>query len=275
MKKGLGIAIVLLFAAASAGAGTTVPYLDYHTGAGQMPQSPSVTGGPVAGFANPAAWAVSGEPGFDFWWSDRSVLEGNLDNWGLAAGKNLGFAMQRSAFRDAARAFGVPGETVNQVSRRIPWRDERSLPEIFRTGGLLRDYPSDREPHRTALRLAERIRGFPRHLGLHPGGIVMADGPIDRHAPLEKAAKGVVVTQYEMFGVEDIGLVKIDLLGNRSLGVLEDALASLRRRGITPPEDGAVLRPTGRGRREGIINSPSRTWSTLPRPIPDSPARRL
>ncbi|MBN1826445.1 MAG: S49 family peptidase [Candidatus Eisenbacteria bacterium] len=100
MRKGFGIATVLLLAAAQAGAGTTFPYLDYHTGSGQLPQSPSVTGGPVAAFANPAAWAVSGASGFDLWWNDRSVLEGNLDNWGIATGKNLGFAMQRSAFLD-------------------------------------------------------------------------------------------------------------------------------------------------------------------------------
>jgi DNA-directed DNA polymerase III PolC len=80
------------------------------------------------------------------------------------------------------------------------------------------------EPLRTVLRMAHRIHGFPRHLGIHCGGIVIAPGPLRNIVPLERASKGVVVTQYEMNAVERIGLVKMDLLGNRGLTVAQDCI---------------------------------------------------
>jgi DNA-directed DNA polymerase III PolC len=134
----------------------------------------------------------------------------------------------RSAFRDVARAFGLPQETVNRVSRRIPHDVDLPLSEVFRRSSLLRDYPLDREPYDAILRLAEAIRGFPRHLGIHCGGIVIADRPIDRCVPLEEATKGIVVTQYEMDAIEEAGLVKIDLLGNRALSTIRETLRLAR-----------------------------------------------
>ncbi|MFH1681780.1 MAG: DNA polymerase III subunit alpha, partial [Candidatus Eisenbacteria bacterium] len=134
----------------------------------------------------------------------------------------------RSAFRDTARAFGLPQDTVDRVSRRIPHAAELPLPEVFRTSPLLRDYPLGREPYAGILRLADAIRGFPRHLGIHSGGIVIADRPIDRCVPLEEAAKGIVVTQYEMHAIEEAGLVKIDLLGNRALSTIRETLRLAR-----------------------------------------------
>ena len=105
-----------------------------------------MTGGPVAAFANPAAWALSGEPGFDFWWSDRSVLEGNLDNWGLASGKNLGFAMQRSAFRDLnGDRFAVYTRADNLALIRA----------AFQTTPFLRDIPEQ---------TLQRVAGYPETL---------------------------------------------------------------------------------------------------------------
>lgn len=134
----------------------------------------------------------------------------------------------RSAFRDAARAFGLPQEAVNRASRRIPHVSDLPLSELFRRSPLLRDYPLDREPYGAILRFADAIRGFPRHLGIHCGGIVIADRPIDRCVPLEEAAKGIVVTQYEMHAIEEAGLVKIDLLGNRALSTIRETLRLAR-----------------------------------------------
>ena len=134
----------------------------------------------------------------------------------------------RSAFRETARAFGLPQETVNRISRRIPRREEHSLTETFRRSSLLADYPLDREPYAAILRYADEMRGFPRHLGIHCGGIVIADGPIERCVPLEEAAKGIVVTQYEMNAVEETGLVKIDLLGNRAISTIRETLRLVR-----------------------------------------------
>ncbi|MBM3318176.1 MAG: hypothetical protein FJY75_10050, partial [Candidatus Eisenbacteria bacterium] len=74
-----------------------------------------------------------------------------------------------------------------------------------------------------AARAAGRLLGLPRQLGTHPGGIVLGDGPLGRLVPLERAPRGLLVTQFDMRGIERIGLVKIDLLGNRALALVREA----------------------------------------------------
>ena len=115
-----------------------------------------------------------------------------------------------------AEAFGTEndeGGTMNDEQRKRPKRDplERSL-------------PLEVEPWRTVVRYANRITGFPRHLSIHCGGVVITGDPLTNYTPLQRAAKGHVITQMEMHAAEAIGLVKIDILSNRSLGVFKDCL---------------------------------------------------
>jgi DNA-directed DNA polymerase III PolC len=85
------------------------------------------------------------------------------------------------------------------------------------------------EPERWPRLLADarRLLGRPRHLSVHPGGIVITPGPIENYVPLQRAAKGVVITQFEKDAIEQIGLVKIDLLGNRALSTVSESLRRL------------------------------------------------
>jgi error-prone DNA polymerase len=78
------------------------------------------------------------------------------------------------------------------------------------------------------LRLAAKLEGYPRHMSVHCGGIVIVPDRIDRYVPVEPAPKGVPIIQWEKDQAEDAGLIKIDLLGNRSLAVIRDALASIK-----------------------------------------------
>ena len=133
------------------------------------------------------------------------------------------------AFREAIKAFGVPMEDVNRYSRKIPYihpevRSRTPLRDLILSSPGARIIPLGEEPIRTALPLAERLLDQPHHLSVHPGGIVIGDREIDAYVPLERAAKGIVVTQYEMNSIEDVGLVKIDLLGNRCLTELQETL---------------------------------------------------
>jgi len=95
-----------------------------------------------------------------------------------------------------------------------------------------REFPFDDERWQQVLRLAQGLVGAPRHFGLHPGGVVVAPGSITDFAACQRAAKGVVVTQLDKDAVEAIGLVKMDLLGNRALTVLDDTLKALAERGV-------------------------------------------
>jgi DNA-directed DNA polymerase III PolC len=137
----------------------------------------------------------------------------------------------RLAVREIGKAMGLPDEEITAVSSRLPYgADAGALLEDPSQFPEARDLPLDQEPFQAILKLAAHIDGFPRHLSIHAGGIVIAPYPITQMVPLQRAAKGLVVTQYDMYGVEDIGLVKIDLLAQRSLSVLDDVIKILKSR---------------------------------------------
>jgi len=127
----------------------------------------------------------------------------------------------RSAFREAAKAYGIAHATVNRLSAGVPHGVDGPLRDALARSGRI---PLDEPPWPRVVDAAEAILGFPRHLGLHPGGIVISDVPLDAYVPLEEATKGIVCTQFEMRAIEAVGLVKIDLLGNRALSTIHEAV---------------------------------------------------
>jgi DNA-directed DNA polymerase III PolC len=136
-----------------------------------------------------------------------------------------------SAFRESAKVHGLSDE---QVSRLLEQVDDR-VDGILKGGELqIANCPTGfpLEPERWPLILtdARRLLGRPHHLSIHPGGVVITPGPIEEYAPLQMAPKGVVITQFEKDAVERVGLVKIDLLGNRALATVDEA-ESLSKKG--------------------------------------------
>jgi DNA-directed DNA polymerase III PolC len=122
---------------------------------------------------------------------------------------------RRGALRAGLTALGMRKAPLEAAMRRLP-SDEvvdrrASIPP--------QAVPAD---FRYALALIERLIGRMHHLSVHPGGVVITASAITRHAPLERAPKGVLVTQYDMESLKRLGLVKIDLLGNRALAAMED-----------------------------------------------------
>ncbi|MGE3527740.1 MAG: DNA polymerase III subunit alpha, partial [Gemmatimonadales bacterium] len=141
----------------------------------------------------------------------------------------------RGALREVAKVHGRPPGEIREVTRRIPWyNEEASLPDLMHTHPNFRalELPA---VWRELAALAEPLIGVPRHLSLHPGGVVIAPNALTDYVPIEIAAKQldgfpdlpVPVIQFEKDGAEDAGLVKIDLLGNRSLAVIRDAIAAV------------------------------------------------
>jgi len=130
----------------------------------------------------------------------------------------------RSAFRDAALALGAAPSHVNHLSRLLPGRLKGDPDETIAAHPEARDFPLRQEPYVSALHGAAAINGFPRHLSIHAGGLVVGRELLNRRVPLERAAKGIVVSQYDMDPVEEIGLVKIDILGQRGLSAVADAV---------------------------------------------------
>jgi error-prone DNA polymerase len=171
----------------------------------------------------------------DFPWNQRdAVVEHVYERYGrdhVAMISTHVTFRGRGALREVGKALGLPADEIDGFVRRLPGyvdlagleRARRELPEC-------RELPLEEEPFRTLCELGRAIEGFPRHLGIHCGGLVVSPEPITNLIPLEEAAKGLVITQYDMYPVEDMGLVKIDLLGQRALSVVMDTVAAVGER---------------------------------------------
>ena len=209
----------------------------------------------------------------DFAWDERDalqlqVLERHAGHAALVCNHVL--FQPRMAIREVGKVFGLPDREIQRVSGRIPWfwHDDdgtSTLQERLSALAEMRavEFP---EPWPEILRIARQILGVPRHLSVHAGGIVVTPRPIAEYVPIETAAKGVPIIQWEKDGSEELGLVKIDLLGNRSLAVIRDALANVRANGVAfdclrwePEDDPATQRAVAEGRTMGCfyIESPA------------------
>jgi DNA-directed DNA polymerase III PolC len=171
------------------------------------------------------------------------------------------FLQPRSAFREAGKIHGLSNEQISNLLTKLSERvDDILLPEApGPTAATPPAFPLEPERWPRVVADARRLLGRPHHLSLHPGGVVITPGPIEDHAPLEMAAKGVVMTQFEKDAVEYTGLVKIDLLGNRALSVVDESRRHIPERVRVPDEDAAALDLLRRGDTLGItqLESPA------------------
>jgi DNA-directed DNA polymerase III PolC len=138
----------------------------------------------------------------------------------------------RLAVREVAKVFGVPPGEVDRFTKRLPHRPVREILQAIRGLPECRDLPIDDEPWKTILQVALRLDDAPRHLGIHPCGTVISARPLTRLTPLERATKGIVVTQYDMNAIEALGLIKMDLLGQRGFTTMSLALDNIERKEV-------------------------------------------
>ncbi len=216
----------------------------------------------------------------DFAWDERDqVLTSLFNHFGNRAAMvcNHVTLQPRMAIRETAKVFGLPGGEISRITKKMPWiwrhsgenspdylTAARELPQL-RGADLSGPWPD-------ILRLAERISGIPRNLSVHPGGVVITPKPVTDYVPVERAPKGVPIIQWDKDGAEEAGLVKIDLLGNRSLGVIRDAITLVREnedkdknakkfseRDWEPEDDAATRKTIAAGKTMGCfyIESPA------------------
>ncbi len=170
----------------------------------------------------------------DFSWKERDeIVRYVFDKYGYEyvamISTHITFRA-RSAFRETAKVFGMPDSEISNYSKFIPYTDAKNIQNISSIYPEARSLKFDVEPWDTIASIAPKLANFPRHLSIHPGGIVIAPEPITNYTALEYAKNkglGIIVTQPDMYGIEDIGLVKIDLLSQRSLGVLRETLKQI------------------------------------------------
>lgn len=171
----------------------------------------------------------------DFPWDERDrILAWVFSRYGerqaaMVANQNsLGF---RAAIRETAKVYGMPADEISTTSSRVarqknllrfaePPTDDHWLEVLVRSLQLKTPWPE-------ILAHALRAQNHFRHLSMHCGGVVIVPDEIRRYVPVEFTAKGLPVIQWEKDQTEEAGLVKIDLLGNRSLAVIRDALVAV------------------------------------------------
>ncbi len=181
----------------------------------------------------------------DFAWDERDmVLQSVFEKYGcrVAMVCNHVTLQPRMAIRETAKVFGLPAYEINRVTKQLsglrhgPGQGKNDLLSQLKKMESLRGH-SFEKPWPEILHQAERIIGAPRNLSVHPGGVIITPDPVTDYVPVEYAAKGVPVIQWEKDGAEKAGLIKIDLLGNRSLGVIRDAVAEVRNNATPFNED--------------------------------------
>ncbi|MDA1330616.1 MAG: DNA polymerase III subunit alpha [Chloroflexi bacterium] len=140
---------------------------------------------------------------------------------------------RRSALREVAKAHGLSPGQISALVKTIPGRFWG--PPGLRSNGNQSPYRDLAQMHtnnryQRIFRDAERLLGVPHHFSIHPGGVVISPGPMHQLVGTQQSSKGVAIIQYDLDGVERMGLVKIDLLGIRGLTVLGDVADQIRLR---------------------------------------------
>jgi len=172
----------------------------------------------------------------DFSWKERDeIIKYIFEKYGYENVAMISTTVTfkaRSAFREVAKAFGLTNEEISRFSKKIPWTNAENLPHLAELFPESKGLNLKIEPWKTIVNIASRIARFPRHLSIHPGGIVITPTKVTDYVALEYAKNkglGLIVTQPDMYSIEDLGLIKIDILSQRSLGVLRDTMESIKR----------------------------------------------
>jgi DNA-directed DNA polymerase III PolC len=151
----------------------------------------------------------------DFSWRDRDeVLSYIFKRYGA---EHTAFIATYTTFQDRAvlrelgKVFGLPKPEIDNLAalKSLPSNADRISQLVFR--------------------YAERLHGFPNHLGIHAGGVVISDAPIYRYTATQMPPKGFPITQFDMYVAEEVGLFKYDILSQRGLGHIREAVDLVRK----------------------------------------------
>jgi len=167
----------------------------------------------------------------DFPWDERdAILTYIFEKYGTqrtAMVANQVLMQPRSAIREVAKVYGLSNEEIKEITKRIGWSPHvEDLLEWIRTDNRFRNLCLDNSLTEI-IRQSEKIIGCFRYSSVHPGGVIIVPDEIQKYVPVLKAPKGVQIVEWEKDQVEDSGLLKIDILGNRSLAVVRDTLKQI------------------------------------------------
>ena len=170
----------------------------------------------------------------------------------------FGTLAARAAVRDVGRALGMPYSAVDGVAKKIPQKHGMSLKEALGSSPELSKLYSEDEDVKRLIDVSMRVEGMPRHASTHAAGVVITRDTVDSYVPLAKS-DDAMVTQFTMTALEQLGLLKIDLLGLRTLTVIDDAEKMVKKsepnfdiKGIDT-DDAEVFRLISSGNTDGLF----------------------
>jgi len=135
----------------------------------------------------------------------------------------FGTLQARGVIRDVGRVLDIPYARCDVIAKMIPEELHITIDKALTMNPELKKlYESDGEV-RHLIDMAKRLEGLPRHTSMHAAGVVIASKPVDEFVPLSQAADGTITTQYTMTTLEELGLLKMDFLGLRTLTVIQSA----------------------------------------------------
>ncbi|MDD7388818.1 MAG: DNA polymerase III subunit alpha [Lachnospiraceae bacterium] len=171
----------------------------------------------------------------------------------------FGTLAARGVIRDVGRVLDLPYSLCDTIAKMIPQEPNITIDKALTMNPELRkQYESD-EQVRYLIDMSKRLEGLPRHTSMHAAGVVISEKPIVEYVPLSRGSDGAVTTQYIMTTLEELGLLKMDFLGLRTLTVIQNAMDLARKNGKEVSledidyDDKAVLDSIGTGRTEGIF----------------------
>lgn len=171
----------------------------------------------------------------------------------------FGTMAARAVIRDVGRVLDIPYAKVDSISKMVPNELNITIDKALKMSpDLKKIYTQDRETQ-YLIDMSKRLEGLPRHASMHAAGVVIGKTAIDEYVPLATGADNAVVTQFTMTTIEELGLLKMDFLGLRTLTVIQDAEKMVQKRvpdfDITKinPDDPTVYEMIGNGHTEGVF----------------------
>ena len=172
----------------------------------------------------------------------------------------FGTLAAKGVVRDVGRVLDLPYAQCDAIAKMIPADLGMTLEKALKTSPDLRDAYNSDDQVKYLIDMAMRLEGLPRHTSMHAAGVVISRTSVDEYVPLSRAADGTITTQFTMTTLEELGLLKMDFLGLRTLTVIQNACDQIEKnRGIhidvdtIDYNDKQVLESIGTGRTEGVF----------------------
>lgn len=141
----------------------------------------------------------------------------------------FGTMAARGVIRDVGRVLDMPYAFCDQISKMIPMELGITIDKALKTNPELAAMYNTNEQVKYLIDMSKRLEGLPRHTSMHAAGVVISQKSVDEYVPLSRSSDGSITTQFTMTTLEELGLLKMDFLGLRTLTVIQNAVKMINR----------------------------------------------